>query len=291
MTNQQYRVGSVLDPKNIPTPEELALNIGEHATSYYRLRNQITSRNVTRVNGTIDGLIAEDLRKGKYEIFLDVGGSDGSRAHNIHTLYGNRLDLHVVDIDAGSVSKAAKLGINAQQGDINERLPYDDKSFDVVSLLWTLDQIPEGQKKRVIKEMHRILADRGTFYLQVGKFIDFEHPSKQLGYPRGTFFNGVFEPTGEGSAASGLTRNSIHGDVSDLNPAYRLVTKPMYSSLFTLDKIRELTSAHFDLEKIYLVSFDKDETKSGIVLADNAKDIESKHKDTNGLLLAILKKK
>jgi ubiquinone/menaquinone biosynthesis C-methylase UbiE len=288
---QQYIVGRVLDTKNIPNPDELASNIGDYAGSFFSQRNRLPSTRHDRVNNTINTLIADKLRTQEGKIkYLDVGGSDGDRAYNISKRAGNGLEAHVVDIDQVSIDKAVERGIKAQQANIAQRLPYDGKSFDTVSLLWTLDHVPDSQKADVIGEIRRVLGDNGTFYLQVGKHVEFDDPSEQLGYRKGTFFLGVFKPTGEKSSTE-ETPKSIHGDVNDKNPAYKLVSKPMYASLFSVEQIRELTREYFDLDQIYLIGFERDESKAGNVLANTVEDIRQNHQDSEGIFFAILKKK
>lgn len=95
---------------------------------------------------------------GKDRRVLDLGGRDG-----ILTKYytdGNRVTIGDVDEQAMTYA-GEKLGVDTAYSDLNQRLPFDDGSFDVVVLAEVLEHLPYPMI--TLKEINRVLVSGGKF--------------------------------------------------------------------------------------------------------------------------------
>jgi len=273
--------------------------IGEIARNFFGLRNEIplTERH-NKVIATVHGEIAKDMKKHLVGVpkFLDVGGSSGNRLLDIENRLESGLEKYIVDVDDVSVANANSNGIYARQADITqERFPFKDGTFDAVSLLWTLETIPPNRHEHVIREIHRVLKPGGRFYFQDDKYgVSHEEESyfrevlKPRGYKRGTFFYGVFEPTGAQSLFPDRAHTALH-PARDSDPAYRLIGEPMCAKGFSMNELEELVKGYFSPARIRLIELN-DHEKAGNVIATSKKEIK-KFEDTWAPFLAVLRKR
>jgi len=106
-------------------------------------------------------LAAAELCRGKRVLDLASGEGYGSRA-----LASAATEVLGVDIDAGAVEAARRKyaadNLQFMQGSA-ERIPADDKSFDVVVSFETIEHMAEDQQLRMLAEVRRVLRDDGLF--------------------------------------------------------------------------------------------------------------------------------
>lgn len=102
------------------------------------------------------------------ELFRRLVGGPGSRVADLGCRYGALTRAYVegnevvgVDVDKDALDEAAKLGIATQWADVDERLPFDDATFDVVVAGELLEHIRDPG--HLVGEAHRILIPGGRF--------------------------------------------------------------------------------------------------------------------------------
>jgi len=107
----------------------------------------------------------EDVRKqlfcswiGNGKTVLDLGGRDGSLTR--HFLDGNRVVLG--DIDCAALAYASKnYAIETVEVNLNEPLPFDSDSYDVVIMAEVLEHLP--YPRFTLSEVQRVLRQGGIF--------------------------------------------------------------------------------------------------------------------------------
>ncbi len=96
-------------------------------------------------------------------VALDVGCGDGAR-------YGARVresgvEIHGVDISDVAVEEARRRGIDARVASLEEPLPFQDATFDVVICLEVLEHLVDPES--VAREIRRVLKPGGRALLSV----------------------------------------------------------------------------------------------------------------------------
>ena len=94
---------------------------------------------------------------GRGKRVLDLGCRSG--AFTRHFLEGN--EVVGVDVDRAALEKAAALGIDTVQANVEESLPFEDASFDAVVAGELLEHVrfPDG----LVAEVRRLLRPGGVF--------------------------------------------------------------------------------------------------------------------------------
>jgi SAM-dependent methyltransferase len=92
---------------------------------------------------------------------LDLGCRDGALTRT----YAAGNDVVGVDADRDALAEAAKLGIETRWADLDEPLPFDDASFDVVVAGELLEHLRDP--RRLVADALRVLRPGGTFVASV----------------------------------------------------------------------------------------------------------------------------
>jgi len=92
---------------------------------------------------------------------LDLGCRDGA----LTRAYADGNDVVGVDADREALAEAAKLGIETRWADLDEPLPFDDASFDVVVAGELLEHLRDPP--RLVAEARRVLRPAGLFVASV----------------------------------------------------------------------------------------------------------------------------
>jgi SAM-dependent methyltransferase len=92
---------------------------------------------------------------------LDLGCRDGA----LTRAYANGNEVVGVDADREALAEASKLGIETRWADLDEPLPFEDESFDVVVAGELLEHLRDPA--RFSADVHRVLRPGGTFVASV----------------------------------------------------------------------------------------------------------------------------
>jgi len=95
---------------------------------------------------------------------LDCGAGKGSRFEKL----ASQIELEQsqyfgIEWDLPSVREAAERGLNVQQGDLNQQLPFPDENFSCIFALSVLEHLLRGCN--FMKECHRTLKDGGKLVI------------------------------------------------------------------------------------------------------------------------------
>jgi SAM-dependent methyltransferase len=104
----------------------------------------------------------------RVELFRRYVGGPGRRVLDLGCRYGALTreyaagnDVVGVDVDREALAEAAKLGIETRWADVDEPLPFEDASFDVVVAGELLEHVRDPA--RLVAEAERLLRPGGTF--------------------------------------------------------------------------------------------------------------------------------
>ena len=92
---------------------------------------------------------------------LDLGCRDGA----LTRAYAEGNEVVGVDADKEALAEAQKLGIETRWADLDEPLPFEDETFDVVVAGELLEHLRDPG--RVVTEARRVLRPGGTFVASV----------------------------------------------------------------------------------------------------------------------------
>lgn len=143
---------------------------------------------------TVLDKLQDELDLGKYKNIIDIGCGTGALSS---VLYQRGFAVTGVDPARKMIKIAMKKpenkAINFIQANALERLPFDDKSFDVSILSYVIHGLKENERKVIYGEMSRITREVVIFYdynenrsiltdivewLEGGNYFDFIKKSK-----------------------------------------------------------------------------------------------------------------
>src|SRR5438067_13766640 len=104
----------------------------------------------------------------RVELFRRYVGGPGRRVLDLGCRYGALTRAYVagndvvgVDVDRNALAEAAKLGVETRWADVDEPLPFEDRTFDVVVAGELLEHVRDPE--RLVSEAQRLLRAEGTF--------------------------------------------------------------------------------------------------------------------------------
>ena len=106
--------------------------------------------------------LAKKVKPGKA---LDIGCGLGGFSLQLKKI---GFDVSCTDGSLKYVKNAKKLGFMSKQADFNEKLPFKDKSFDLVSCLEVIEHVEKAEY--LIKEIRRILKKRGYLLISTPNY-------------------------------------------------------------------------------------------------------------------------
>ncbi|WP_048150686.1 class I SAM-dependent methyltransferase [Palaeococcus ferrophilus] len=106
-------------------------------------------------------LFKEIIGEPKNLRILDVGVGTGSK---IEWLV-EKNEVYGLEINEVAISRAKKRGINVIKANIEERFPFEDKSFDLVICSQVLEHLVRPYK--TLQEINRVLKPKGIFIVDV----------------------------------------------------------------------------------------------------------------------------
>jgi methionine biosynthesis protein MetW len=92
---------------------------------------------------------------------LDLGCRDGA----LSAAYADGNDVVGVDADREALAEAEKLGIETRWADLDDALPFEDETFDVVVAGELLEHLRDPH--RLVDEVRRVLRPGGSFVASV----------------------------------------------------------------------------------------------------------------------------
>lgn len=98
----------------------------------------------------------------KESVVLDVGSGSGDFGDVLIKKHGSIV--HGIDLNEVGVNRAREVGMDAKLADLDQKWPYPDKFFDVVSGAEIIEHVLDPD--HLVLEAHRTLKDDGYLIIQ-----------------------------------------------------------------------------------------------------------------------------
>ncbi len=128
------------------------------------------------------------------DTILDVGGGDGTIA-----FFNKDNDITILDINEEELKKAEKLNLKTITAS-GSKIPFPDKSFDIVLSIASLEHIPSKERLAYLKELKRVAKKKVLIYFPTGKTAE-NYDKKLLNFRK---FLGKKDPWTEEHIKNGL---------------------------------------------------------------------------------------
>lgn len=113
--------------------------------------------------------IIEEINPREGDKILEVGCGDGFYLHLLSNLGIKNLKLVGVDVDKNALKSARKnlkgKKVTLKHGDVMEKLPFKDNSFDKIIMSEVAEHLPDDVKG--LKEVYRVIKPGGILCLTV----------------------------------------------------------------------------------------------------------------------------
>jgi SAM-dependent methyltransferase len=154
------------------------------------------------------------------ELFRRYVGGPGRRVLDLGCRYGALTRAYAaghevvgVDVDRDALARAAEIGVDTVWADVEERLPFESSSFDVVVAGELLEHL--RYPERVIAEAQRVLRPGGTLVGSIPNFFRLKNRLQFLLGRTPDFFDDpthlrFFSPSALLALLSGLEQPRLH---------------------------------------------------------------------------------
>jgi SAM-dependent methyltransferase len=112
------------------------------------------------------------LENNPHAQIIDLGCAEGAFTLKIAEAAKTK-NICAVEIEYLNIGKARGLGIDARQGDLNQRLPFDDKSFDIAVASHVIEHLNDTDT--FLREVSRVLKPNGYLIIATPNLAAWHH--------------------------------------------------------------------------------------------------------------------
>ena len=103
---------------------------------------------------------------------LDVGCADGKFTLKVADKIGTNK-IHGIEVVEEDINKARSVGINVRQGNLNQKFPYEDESFNVAIASHVIEHL--ANTDNFLKEIYRVLKTGGYLVIATPNLAAWPH--------------------------------------------------------------------------------------------------------------------
>jgi len=112
------------------------------------------------------------LQRNRNAQLLDLGCGYGELTLRAGEIIGTK-EIHAVEIVDKKIDKVKASGIDVRKGDLNQRLPFEDESFDVIIASHVIEHL--SNTDIVLEEVYRILKMGGYLVIATSNLAAYHH--------------------------------------------------------------------------------------------------------------------